>query len=96
MGYYVELPLPREKAEQLVRLYGAELVLSPEDFNFKGDDALICVVENGLFDAAGIAYSPHERDEFNDPEDTREKVWLKLPKKVAIELCPHAKDVLYG
>ena len=86
MGYYVETPLHTGKAEQLVRLHNAELVLSPESFDFNGDYALICVVENRGFDAAGIAYCPQERDEFNDPSDARPKVWLKLPKSVVKEL----------
>ena len=95
MGYYVEVPLPTNKAEQLVRLHDAELVLSPEDFDFKSDYALICVVENGLFDAAAIAYNRFERDAFNDPKDPRDKVWLKLPKTTVIMLCPRVADVLY-
>jgi hypothetical protein len=88
MGYYIEVPNPTHKAEQLVRLHGAELVLLPELFDFSGDYALICVVENGLFDAAGVAYSPSERDAFNNPDDTRDKVWLKLPKSVVLKLNP--------
>lgn len=89
MGYYIETPINKGKARYIVEHYGGELVLSPESFDFDSDDALVCVVENGLFDAAGIAYSPDERDQFNDPDDTRERVWLKLPKSKAIELCPY-------
>jgi hypothetical protein len=88
MGYYVELPLHRNKAEQLVRLHNAELVLSPESFNFDGDYALICVIENPLFDAACIAYDESERDDCLNPKDTRDKVWLKLPKSVVKKLNP--------
>jgi hypothetical protein len=88
MGYYVETPEHINKAEQLHRLYGAELVLSPEDFDFDGEYALICVVENDGFDAAGIAYCAEERNDFSDPEDTRNKTWLKLPKKVVKKLNP--------
>jgi len=90
MGYYVEVPENLNKAEQLHRLYGAELVLTPENFDFDGDYALICVVENGMFDAAGIAYDETARDEFNNPKDDREKTWLKLPKSVVKKLNPRA------
>jgi hypothetical protein len=94
MGYYVQTPDSQNKAEQLHRLYGAELVLSPEEFDFNGDYALICVVENGPFDAAGIAYDADERDSFNNPDDPRPKAWLKLPKETVIKLCPYVKDHL--
>jgi hypothetical protein len=93
MGYYIETAQPTEKAKQLFDLYQeAELVLSPESFDFTSDFALICVVENGLWDAAGIAYNADERDAFNNPNDTREKTWLKIPKSLAINLCPYVAD----
>jgi hypothetical protein len=80
MGYYIETPQDKHKAQQLHELYHAELVLSPETFDFNGPDALICVVENVGFDAAAIAYDAKERDDFLDPNDDRPKVWLKMPK----------------
>jgi hypothetical protein len=88
MGYYVQTPQHINKAEQLHRLYKAQLVLSPEDFDFGGDYALICVVENATFDAAGIAYNARERDVFLNPNDPRPKVWLKMKKSVIKQLVP--------
>ena len=88
MGYYIETPGHLDKAEQLYRLYGAELVLSPEHFDFNGEYALICVVENGNFDTAGIAYSARERDEFCNPSDPRPKTWLKMRKSLVKKLNP--------
>ncbi len=93
MGYYIETPESNNKARQLVQLHKAELVLSPEKFDFTGDDALICVVENGPFDAAAIAFDCRERDVFLRP-DGRPKTWLKLPKAKVLELNPLAKHVL--
>lgn len=40
---------------------------------------LICVVANGLFDAAGYAYSKEEFEVFNQL-DGRPKIWLTHPK----------------
>ena len=94
MGYYIQAVSPLGKAKYLVEHEGAELVLSPESFNFDGSHALICVVENGLFDAAGIAYNARERDAFNAPSDKRAKTWLKLPKLRVIELCPQVSEEL--
>ena len=91
MGYYIETPESRNKARQLVELHGAELVLSPESFDFSGLDALICVVENDDFDSAEITFTKRELNRYIQPDD-RAKVWLKMPKSKVIELCPFAKD----
>ena len=91
MGYYIETPVHLGKAKYLVDHHNAELVLSPEDFKFDGDEALVCVVENGPFDAAGVAYDAAERDSFNNPTDPRAKTWLKITKKLALELQPALK-----
>jgi hypothetical protein len=92
MGYYIQTKYPQNKARQIVEDYGANLVLSPDSFDFAGPNALICIVENPNFDAAAIAYNAAERDYFNSPDDDRPKVWLSLPKSKAIELCPLVKD----
>lgn len=92
MGFYIETPEPNDKAGQIIRLHGAEPA-SPVGYDFAGPDALICVVSNGFFDAAGICHSPSERDHFATP-DGRPKRWIKLPKAKAVELCPKVKDWL--
>ena len=98
MGYYIlnEGEAPNfNKAKLLVEEFLAELVLSPETFDFSGQDALVCVIENQNFDAAAIAYNATERDVFNDwTNDDRPRTWLKIPKALAIQLCPSVKDAL--
>jgi hypothetical protein len=86
MGYYIDTPLPTRKAEQLISLHDATKV-NPSQHDFNSDKALICVVENGSFDAAGIAFSENERDTFMYP-DGRPKTWLSISKEKAIQLCP--------
>lgn len=94
MGYYIEVERPTQKAKQLVEQYNAELVLSPEAFDFSGSDALICVVENGPFDAAAIAYDEAERNDFlPTARDQRPRTWLKMPKTKAMQLCPQVGRV---
>lgn len=92
MGYYIETPAgPTNKAVQLEMLYGAQPArpeLPPEG------QTLICVVSNGLFDAAGIVYDQRELDDFSDPDDRRPKVWLTLPTATVLELNPQAARVL--
>jgi hypothetical protein len=40
---------------------------------------LVCVVENGPFDAAAFIFSPAEALAFQDPKDRRRKRWLLVP-----------------
>lgn len=80
MGYYINnLPngekLPSlGKAEALLTIEGATQIPQPTKFQ----DDIVCVVDNGIFEAAGYAYSPEELEVFSRP-DGRPKVWLKIP-----------------
>lgn len=77
MGYYINTnskgePLPINKVHALIQ-DGAELT----DASFK--ENLICVVDNGMFMAAGYCFSEDEFEAFNQP-DGRNKIWLIHPK----------------
>lgn len=79
MGYYINQdskgkPLPSiGKAEALLNDGGTKT-----DNSFK--ENLICVVNNGFFEAAAYCYSEQEYKEFSDPADRRPKVWLVHPE----------------
>lgn len=79
MGYYINetsdgKPLPAVgKAKALIE-DGAKMV-APEF-----QENLVCVVDNMFFEAAGYCYSEQEFRVFNDPRDTRPKVWLVHPE----------------
>ncbi len=62
MGYYIEVPDNKNKAQQLVDLYGAERIdMLPDSLaELPEDKALICVVQNPMYDAAALAYSDRE------------------------------------
>lgn len=82
MGRYINhtstgMPLSaRGKVRELIAdgatLYGGAL----KDAN---PDTLLCVVNNGVFEAAAWAYDAREVAHFADPQDRREKVWLVYP-----------------
>ena len=78
MGRYINqnskgIPLPaRGKAKAL--LEDGAIAVAPE---FRDD--LVCVVMNGLFDAAAYCYSQEEFKEFSRPEDCRPKLWFIYP-----------------
>jgi len=56
---------------------GAEIVESELKGVFQPN--LVCVVNNGPFDAAAYAYSEGEMEAFNDSGDYRPKTWLIYP-----------------
>lgn len=37
---------------------------------------LVCVVDNGMFEAAAYCYSEQEYQEFANPSDRRQKTWM--------------------
>lgn len=65
MGYYIQVPDNKGKAQQLVNLHAADLLpMRPEGFeDVPEDKALICVVDNGPFEAAGLVI---DREDFID------------------------------
>ena len=96
MGIYIQelldgTPLPKNgKADVLLQLPGAKQIYpSPT----KWEDDIICVVENGDFDAAAYVFSQQEMDAFNysDPRrpDRRRKTWIKIAG--AAKLTPYGE-----
>ena len=86
MGYYIEVPKNKGKAQQIVDLYGARIVNQRPTFtDLKEDEAIICVVDNGPFEAAAFAFNHQELMEFARP-DGRPKIWLIMDRAKACEL----------
>lgn len=77
MGYYIDVDSKGNrlnacgKTEALIA-DGAKRVTG----TLKFQPNLVCVVENGMFDAAGFCYSQSEFEAFNNPRDYRYKTWL--------------------
>jgi hypothetical protein len=94
VGFYIEVPQDKGKAEQMIQLHGAVSVFvgldrRPPRFDETPEGlTLLCVVENPGFDAVGIVYDEHEYRVFADPTDARPKTWLLIPDEKARELCP--------
>ena len=87
MGYYVQTGTTHNKANEIALQYGGVIIPEPTDFSqVPKDKALICVVDNNIFEAAGYCYSPEEFEVFSDPEDFRPKQWLLMDLDKAQEL----------
>lgn len=78
MGYYInenskgEFIGTVDKEKKLIE-DGAVIIQEPKEWI----EGLVCVVKNGLFDAAGYAYNEFEMHCFKDPSDVRRKIWLQ-------------------
>lgn len=91
MGYYIQVPQNKGKAQQLVDLYGAEILpRMPATFaDIPEGKALICVVDNGPFEAAGLCYSEREFEAFDamDKGDQRSRTWVLMERVLAFQLA---------
>jgi len=86
MGYYIQVPAHKDKAQQIVKLYGGRIIPYPLAFeDVPAHEALICVVDNGLFEAAAFCYDQDEFQAFSYP-DGRPRVWVVIDRKKACEL----------
>lgn len=80
MGYYINPPVGEK--ERFLQDYGMEVksaVLSRHDF--KSDYLPVCLVDNGFFTAAAIAYCKDELCRFLNP-DGRPKKWYLVRREL--------------
>jgi hypothetical protein len=84
MGYYIN-PRDCTKEEWLAK-YGTRYTSSVKAHTTKDGnaDVLVCLVDNGPFTAAGIAYSDDERDAFAAP-DGRPKLWYLVNRELLVQ-----------
>jgi len=86
LGYYIEVPQHKGKAQQIVELYGGRRVSRPQSYqDLAPDEAIICVVDNGLFEAAAFCYNEDEFNVFAFP-DGRSRAWVVISREKACEL----------
>jgi hypothetical protein len=88
MGYYIN-PHNMTKEEWLIR-NGRSISSYTK---VEAGEYPVCLVDNGLFTAAGIAYSQDEAMAFARP-DGRPKRWYAVPRDKLIEVEPSVAKVL--
>lgn len=88
MGYYIN-PIDKTKEEWLMEngLRALSSDKRPEGFHF------VCLVDNGGFTAAGIAFNDQEKEAFMHP-DNRHKYWFIVADEKLIEVEPSVKGSL--
>ena len=81
MGYYIETAGQlKNKAQYIVDKYDAIILdgVPPKSMVNDLTTVLICVVDNGPFEAAGVCYDIGEYEVFTQPADGRPKQWLLI------------------
>jgi len=92
VGYYIEVPNSQDKAGQIMTYYGATAVsLNEARRALQAGKGVICVVQNGPFDAAAFCYNEEEFDDFAWPGDRRPKTWLVMDRKEAEVLAGYKR-----
>ncbi len=90
VGYYLNTPTVTDANQRdcdLATNHGAEMISKPVSLGMiAADKALICVVNNGPFQAAALIYDNMEFKDFSSP-DSRVKTWLIMDKEKAWKLC---------
>ena len=88
MGYYIEAPSNKGKAEWLCSTHeGTLLQHAPSSLReLPEGKGLVCVVDNGPFEAAGFIFSDSELRVFSSPSNYRPKKWVVMDKAKAAEL----------
>ena len=82
MGKYIEGPA-KGKAQFLQDQHNARILRTREEIiaaHCDNGEAVICVVDNGPFEAAGYCHDEREFEIFTAP-DPRPKRWMTMEKK---------------
>lgn len=91
MGYYLN-PKAMSKKDWL-DTYAVRINRAPPRQFRDEEHIVICLVDNGFFTAAGIAFSQAELEAFTY-EDGREKIWYTIPIKDLIAEDPLMAEVI--
>jgi hypothetical protein len=79
MGIYIN-PSNMSK-EQWLSLHakGGSSRAPASHYNEETNEVAVCLVDNGMFTAAAVAFEPRELEAFTYPDDRRPKKWFQVP-----------------
>jgi len=87
MGRYIQGPV-LGKSEYLMEKFDAMEIPKPINFQKVPDSmALICVISNGPFEAAGYCDDEREFIAFSSSDDKRPRRWFLIKKELAEKEC---------
>ena len=85
MGYYIETGSTHNKAEIIAKKFNGEVLMkAPMSYcDIPAGKAVIAVVDNGPFEAAGFCFSEDEFIVFTDPTDPRQRSYVLIGREDA-------------
>lgn len=87
MGFYIEVPENKGKAQQIVELHGGRIVhYAPTFDDIAASDAIICVIDSGPFEAAAFCYNQDELEYMRTGLRGRPATWVIMDRMKACEL----------
>lgn len=88
MGYYIQTTSTHDKARYIVQNHGGELLeRAPKNYSsIPPGKALIVVLDNGPFEAAGFCCDAREFEAFTYPGDARHKQYVLMDRAEAERL----------
>lgn len=95
MGYYIQTANQlRGKSLYIRNNYGGEIISTPPSSfeSIPEGKALIVVIDNGMFEAAGLVYSPEEFNTFVTGRDYRPRQYVLMDKFKAHELAGYKEE----
>lgn len=93
MGYYIQTSGNKGKAEYIAADHDGKLV-SEEEAEVAMTDptkGVVCVVDNGPFEAALFCYDQDEFDQTLNPDDPRPRQYVIIDREKAEELSGYAE-----
>jgi hypothetical protein len=93
MTLYLDLPGPRGKLDRLISQYRAEVLAGPPGGldEVPTGKALVCVSDQGDYEAAGYILTETEFATWTDHDDP-DNTWLLMERETADRLCPGAAE----
>lgn len=94
MGYYIQTKGSKGKAGDIAAAHsGLVLDRAPDSYDsVPADMAIICVVDNGPFEAAGFCSNKAEFEQFAGMADGRPRTWVLMDRQKAEELSGYRKE----
>jgi hypothetical protein len=86
MGFYVN-PCDCSKEEWLIKNSVKQSKVAPKWSDIDDEHLAVCLVDNLMFTAAGVAYNEYDLECFARDDD-RDKIWYIVPIKKLKEVIP--------
>ena len=85
MGVYINTEEPKEN--WIAKHGKVKTFVQAKEWNNFHDEFLVCIVDNGIFTAAGVAFCEREKEAWLDTvNDTRPKTFWAVPKEELLKV----------